>query len=84
MEFYLMSENLVQLNTRIPTELKERISISVKKNKRSLNGETIFLLAKGLEADGQTTSSNLAHISTESLIEELRKRFGSISITFNK
>lgn len=84
MEPYIMTEkNLVQFNTRIPPGLKEKILISVEKNNRSINSETIFLLTKGLEADNSESQNKLAHIPTELLIDALRDRFGNISITFN-
>lgn len=45
------AEQLVQMNTRIPASLKEKLEVSAKRAKRTLNAEVIALLEEALDAN---------------------------------
>jgi len=74
-----------QLNLRITSELKAQIEISKKKNNRSINSETIYLIEQGLLADAAVddTGMDLSSYKTEQLLLELTKRFKSQHMTLS-
>ncbi len=76
-----MASNIVQMNTRIPKGLKEKIEQRVKeKEGTSLNTVVTELLVKGLAIDQQ----NLEGIPMEVLIAELISRSNGMLITFSE
>ena len=62
-----MSRDIVPFGLRMPPELKEKIEIMAKKNRRSLNSEIVVLLESIVQTSNCIDESRLREIFREEL-----------------
>ncbi len=70
------SEDLVQVNVRLPVALRRKLTADARRNKRSFNAELVHRLQESPSSPVSTTQEDIARLAATEAVELTLQRLG--------